>query len=349
MVTDSYTQVAFNGIGICLRGRGYAQLVSFFTNFNRYGVYAKDGGQASLLNSNTTFGDYGLYSSGSRILINPNLSNISQSVDVAGSLLIRSNKDNIRNYMFSKLQVSGSYNTTYLPSGSNYQSTSTDSGLLIDCLTDDLLGSGSVRISQFTSGLFKAQDTSPGKIYTLPPPSGSTFTKGAITIIPLISNSSGSLAGDFILSYQYIREYIVNDPQSLFTTLTPAGRTKVSQSISTLIDTVQRVVIDNAGADLYEEFGSLITATSQDFSYVGSGVNFLALPNNQGGVGQAKVENRIIQVSGGRVFFTGGDELGDFNVGTDFVIKQATGTIEGRTFFRALSSQITPVSLALET
>jgi hypothetical protein len=167
--------------------------------------------------------------------------------------------------------------------------------------------------------------------------------------MPLISNSSGSLVGDFILSYNYIREYIINDPASLFTTLTPAGKTKVSQSISALIDTVQRVIVDNAGSDLYEEFGSLINATSQDFSYVGSGVNFLALPNNQGGVGQAKVENRVIEVEGGRAFFTAGDELGDFNVGKDFVIRQATGIIEGRTFYRALSSQITPISLALET
>ena len=50
MIVDAYTQVAFNGIGICVRGRGYAQLVSFFTNFSRVGTYCIEGGHASLLN-----------------------------------------------------------------------------------------------------------------------------------------------------------------------------------------------------------------------------------------------------------------------------------------------------------
>jgi len=76
MIVDAYTQVAFNGIGICLRGRGYGQMVSFFTNFSRVGVFAIDGGHASLLNSNTTFGDYGLRASGSRIMVTPDISTV---------------------------------------------------------------------------------------------------------------------------------------------------------------------------------------------------------------------------------------------------------------------------------
>ena len=43
MIVDAYTQVAFNGIGICIRGRGYGQLVSFFTNFSSTGVFTIDG------------------------------------------------------------------------------------------------------------------------------------------------------------------------------------------------------------------------------------------------------------------------------------------------------------------
>jgi hypothetical protein len=88
--------------------------------------------------------------------------------------------------------------------------------------------------------------------------------------------------------------------------------------------------------------------TSHDFSYAGAGVNFLALPLNQGGVGETKVALRVVEEDGGRVFHTSGDETGDFYAGNDFIIRQESGTIEGRTFNKAISAQITPLNLALE-
>jgi hypothetical protein len=157
------------------------------------------------------------------------------------------------------------------------------------------------------------------------------------------------LAGDFILSYQYIKEYIINDPDNKFTGVSAAGKGKVGQLLDVVINVVQKVVVDQAGADLLIEFGSLITSTSHDFSYAGAGVNFLALPINQGGVGETKVDLRIVEEDGGRVYHTSGDETGDFYAGNDFVIRQATGTIEGRTFYKSVSAQITPLNLALET
>src|SRR6056300_1676724 len=68
MVLDAYTQVAPNGVGCEVVGRGFIQLVSFFTNFSAYSVKVIDGGQAVLLNSNTSFGDFGMYASGSRFI-----------------------------------------------------------------------------------------------------------------------------------------------------------------------------------------------------------------------------------------------------------------------------------------
>lgn len=350
MIVDAYTQVAFNGIGICVRGRGYAQLVSFFTNFSRVGTYCIEGGHASLLNSNTTFGDFGLRAKGKRMLVRPNISPVSASIDVSGSLLFKANKTNIQTYMINKLSVSGSYASSYVSgSGARYASTITDSGLLIDAIADDLLSPGAARTSQFTSGLFKGQDTSSGSIYTLPIASGSTFTEGAISVIPQISNTTGSLTGDFILAWQYMKEYVANDPDSYFTTMTSTAKGKISQLFDVVIDTITDIVVDGAGASLLEEFGSLITSTSHDFSYAGAGVNFLALPINQGGVGETNVALRIYEETGGRVFHTSGDETGDFYAGNDFIIRQATGTIEGRTFTKAITAQITPINLALET
>ena len=352
MIVDAYTQVAFNGIGICVRGRGYAQLVSFFTNFSRVGVYCMDGGHASLLNSNTTFGDFGLRASGSRILVVPDITPISSSIDISGSLLLTANKSFIQNYMIDKLVASGSFSGYYVSgSGAFYESTIRDSGLLIDALSSDLLVPKAGRTSQFVQGFYAGPNFSTGSNYQTPIPSGSTLSKSPTLAYPNLPNIGGQgLTSDFIRSWGYIKEYIVNDPDSRFTTMTSQGKGKITQMVNTIITTVDSVQSGSVESLNYtQEFGSLITSTSHDFSYAGSGVNFLALPTNQGGVGEPNVDIRIFEEGGGRVYHTSGDETGDFYAGNDFIIRQATGTIEGRTFTKAITAQITPINLALET
>jgi hypothetical protein len=102
-----------------------------------------------------------------------------------------------------------------------------------------------------------------------------------------------------------------------------------------------------AGAPL-ESFGSLIVATGIDYSYNGSGVTFKALPPNQGGSGVANPLFEITELGGGRIYFTSGNETGDFRIGTGLSINQATGTLVGRTFSKSLFSLVTPFSLALQ-
>jgi hypothetical protein len=352
MIVDAYTQVAFNGIGICVRGRGYAQLVSFFTNFSRVGVYCMDGGHASLLNSNTTFGDFGLRASGSRILVVPDIAPISSSIDISGSLLLTANKSFIQNYMINKLVASGSFSGYYVSgSGAFYESTIRDSGLLIDALSSDLLVPKAGRTSQFVQGFYAGPNFSTGSNYQTPIPSGSTLSRSPTLAYPNLPNiNNQGLTSDFIRSWGYIKEYIVNDPDSKFTTMTSQGKGKITQMVNTIITTVDSVQSGSVESLNYtQEFGSLITSTSHDFSYAGSGVNFLALPTNQGGVGEPNVDIRIFEEGGGRVYHTSGDETGDFYAGNDFIIRQATGTIEGRTFTKAITAQITPINLALET
>jgi len=102
-----------------------------------------------------------------------------------------------------------------------------------------------------------------------------------------------------------------------------------------------------AGAPV-EAFGSLIVATGIDYSYNGSGVTFKALPPNQGGSGVANPAFEITELGGGRIFFTSGNQDGDFRIGTGLSINQATGTLVGRTFSKSLFSLVTPFSLALQ-
>jgi len=90
---------------------------------------------------------------------------------------------------------------------------------------------------------------------------------------------------------------------------------------------------------------SLITASGHTFEWVGSGTNINdALPYLGG---TPLVDNQVVEVNQGRVYFTGTDQFGDFRIGNDFVINRNTGTIEGRTFTKSLFAVITPYILAI--
>ena len=541
MIVDAYTQVAFNGIGICLRGRGYGQMVSFFTNFSRVGVYAMDGGHASLLNSNTTFGDYGLRASGSRILINPDISVVDPAIyydpnDIpnsdAGKLALM--KPAIQNYEIQYLKEYGNLDYQYLYQGTPatnalLASCSKDAGFLVDALVADLKSTNAANTSKFIQGYFKGQDRTTNKKYTLPSASNA-YTRGAITVIPQKLGDSESsddkkFTKDYLLTFNAIKEYIytsslsaparikvnqlintlnytlssvvlqetgsylkvvpdtsavytytasleevgvleskrqaiidheiselafyppnyaryvlnstnavvrakcardaghlidalkadllttgsaytVRYVQGLFAPISSSAATRTldsglntfipqssgvynnipadyvssfgyinayiqdpdnniaisndaKQKIEDLIDvvksTVTDLVVNNLSTSpliqevpLLEEFGSLITSTSHDFSYAGSGVNYLAFPNNQGGTGKTSISRRIVNEAGGRVYHTSGDETGDFYAGDDFIIRQDTGTIDGRTFAKSLSALTIPINLSLE-
>jgi hypothetical protein len=64
MVTDAFTQINAGGIGIHIKNKGYAQLVSIFTIATDISVFCESGGQCSITNSNTSFGNYGLKATG---------------------------------------------------------------------------------------------------------------------------------------------------------------------------------------------------------------------------------------------------------------------------------------------
>jgi hypothetical protein len=90
---------------------------------------------------------------------------------------------------------------------------------------------------------------------------------------------------------------------------------------------------------------SLITASGHTFEFVGSGTNVNTALPYLGGV--PITENQAVENNGGKIFFTGTDQRGDFRIGQDFVINQNTGTISGRTFTRSLFAVMTPYILAI--
>jgi hypothetical protein len=112
--------------------------------------------------------------------------------------------------------------------------------------------------------------------------------------------------------------------------------------------TVQEVYASALPADTTVRFfqRSAIIASAHTFEYVGAGTNPATALPQYGGI---PIEaNEVVQVDGGRVTFTSTDHKGNFKIGANLVINQATGIINGDSFNRSMFALMTPYILALE-
>lgn len=91
---------------------------------------------------------------------------------------------------------------------------------------------------------------------------------------------------------------------------------------------------------------SLISASSQTFEYVGTGINILTATPRLGGI-PIQI-NEIRETNGGRVNYTSTNQFGDFRIGDGLLISEEAGVIEGTTFDKSLFAVLTPYILALE-
>jgi len=85
--------------------------------------------------------------------------------------------------------------------------------------------------------------------------------------------------------------------------------------------------------------------SSHTFEFVGSGTTLKDSVPSLGG--KANVDNEVAYENGGAVFYTSTNHTGDFSIGKEFKVVQATGTIEGDTFKRSILTLVSPLNLAL--
>lgn len=137
---------------------------------------------------------------------------------------------------------------------------------------------------------------------------------------------------------------------------TSAETTRVRDLVDIVVNIVENgytstvTIEENAGRILdnstvtFHQF-SLITSSGHTFEWIGAGTNVnTALPYLGG---TPITENQVVETNGGKVYFTGTDQRGDFRIGNDLVINRNTGTITGRTFNRSLFAVMTPYILAI--
>jgi len=335
MSVDSYTQYNQGGVGVKVCNGAYAQLVSIFTICCNEAIVTESGGQCDITNSNSSFGTYGLVSNG--------------------------------------------LSTPDTDSGYHYTGT-VNANALEDDLTITISGIGNERpysgqamyFGELYYEVFDVTITDPGSGYTEAPlvnfptvadpangiPGGpspikaeafATIENGKVTAVNIIGNGRNYRSSDGV--------FVTFDPP------TGVGNTAYGQVVTrplyyqvrsatapvsgvSTVTLAQRLNNDvGIGTTAFIFRQSLQIVSSHSFEYIGAGN---AIENARPSKGGVTIQaNEVVKNNGGEVVYTSTDQDGNFAIGEDLVIDQATGTIRGRSFERSLLNTVTPFIIAL--
>lgn len=325
MSVDSYTQYNQGGIGVSITNGAYAQLVSIFTICDDVAIFTGSGGQCDITNSNSSFGTYGLVSDG---VGDEETKSIYRYTGKVTADAIRGQNEVIVSGIGSYRPYDGQaiYFDKLYKTVSTVRVTNGGSGYLaaprvniaaptgpngITAQATSTIVNGSVtEITVITSG---TQYVGIPTVIIDPPPSGTTATA------------------------------VVDEMNPLYYTVLSATLPSAGISTINLAQNLNNTV--SAGSTAYFSRVSLQLASSHAFEFIGAGNRIEGARPAQGGV--TIQENEVVQTNGGLVVFTSTDQAGNFRIGDGVVINQATGSISGRDFTKALFTTMTPFILAL--
>ena len=220
-----------------------------------------------------------------------------------------------------------------------------DIGYIVDAISYDMLYQGNTQSdvagrSYFNAGIMQIPDADVQ-------PSLDTFNyvkdvaKLCVTNTTVSVINTNSVTQDVSLPAATATEqgYV----EDLFTIITNLLDNRYSALITLEEEIREGVIVANIPVTFHQL--SLITSSSHTFEWIGAGTDVnIALPYLGGTPDDQK---EIIEVNGGRVYFTGTDQRGDFKIGTQLKINRAKGVIEGRVFRKSLYSTLTPYILAI--
>jgi len=192
-----------------------------------------------------------------------------------------------------------------------------------------------------------------------------SYYDGAVFRIPLDQKPATIAAYDFISTIvdDCILTTVVTPLQSTVvqntsTTAATATESAIAQSLLAIVSNIlenaysstvtleSRIstpVADNTPVSFHQY--SQIQSSAHNFEWIGAGININAALPYLGG--EPNSANQAVALDGGKVYFTGTDQQGDFRIGNELVINNSIGTISGRTFTKSLFAVITPYILAI--
>ena len=293
MLFHTYTAVHSDGLGIFLKANANAEMISTFTYYCQVGFAAIGGSKIRSLNSSNAYGEYAVYSAGFD----------------AGET---ANTGTVKGIMLSyQGLVSGTFNDGELITGAGGAT-----AYVINVQSEP-----KVLYIIPASGTFQS-----GEVVTGAGGATVTLVAGAVT-----SNQSGR-----ILVTQFASSADAGDSLQFATTDGNAYQIQTVSSVTAnniayhvLVFSTSRAtpVASGVSVNVRKEF-SLVRLTGHDFLQVGTGgTDTTNWPNNP-----TQNPNQTYQVmtnatDPGRVYYTATDELGNFYVGDQFQVNQATGNV----------------------
>ena len=293
MLFHTYTAVHSDGLGIFLKANANAEMISTFTYYCQVGFAAIGGSKIRSLNSSNAYGEYAVYSAGFD----------------AGET---ANTGTVRGIMLSyQGLVSGSFNDGEL-----------------------ITGAGGA-----TAYVINVQ-AEPKRIYIIP--ASGTFQSGEVVTgaggatVTLVAGTVTSNQSGRILVTQFASSADAGDSLQFASTDGNAYQIQTVSSVTAnsiayhvLVFSTSRAtpVADGVSVNVRKEF-SLVRLTGHDFLQVGTGgTDTTNWPNNPTQNPNQNYQVMTNATDPGRVYYTATDESGNFYVGDQFQVNQATGNV----------------------
>ncbi len=293
MLFHTYTAVHSDGLGIFLKANANAEMISTFTYYCQVGFAAIGGSKIRSLNSSNAYGEYAVYSAGFD----------------AGET---ANTGTVKGIMLSyQGLVSGSFNDGEL-----------------------ITGAGGA-----TAYVINVQ-AEPKRIYIIP--ASGTFQSGEVVTgaggatVTLVAGTVTSNQSGRILVTQFASSADAGDSLQFASTDGNAYQIQTVSSVTAnsiayhvLVFSTSRAtpVADGVSVNVRKEF-SLVRLTGHDFLQVGTGgTDTTNWPNNPTQNPNQNYQVMTNATDPGRVYYTATDESGNFYVGDQFQVNQATGNV----------------------
>lgn len=283
-----------NGIGYVAKNGAGINGISSVSIFQRISFFALNGGQITLNNSGTQFGDISFRSKGSMQVVTPAVA-ANLVVSAPAATTIATNKQAVIDAMWNALVAAG---YTAGQPASYEEFTRRDAANLLQALEYDFRDGDQKVTQSFALGFF---DYAGQLVFDYP-------TFGA----------------DF--------QFAFNEIEAALQAYSPFDVAGAAQTMLTeLLDVIRDTI--NPATTQRVVFSSLIESLAHQFNNAGSGVNANALPLNFRRPGTNRtVPFTILQETGGRVRWSGADELNNQYFAGGTKINGLTGKLEGRPF-----------------
>ena len=295
MLFHTYTAVHSDGLGIFLKANANAEMISTFTYYCQVGFAAIGGSKIRSLNSSNAYGEYAVYSAGF------DSGETANTGAVKGTMLVYTN-----------------VLTTSFQDGE--QITGGTSGATAYVVNVQAEPKRIYIVSK--SGTFQASETVTGGS------SGATatLTSGTVEVnqsgrILVTTFSTIPVAGD---SLQFAS---VDGNAFQIQSVSTVTANSVTYRVIVFSTSRATAVPENITLTVRKEF-SLVRLTGHDFLQVGTGgTDTTNWPNNPTQNPNQDYQVMTNETDPGRVYYTATDDLGNFYVGDQFKVDQATGNV----------------------